>query len=90
MDPAEVEVSKRSTNSRLKGHQTSSFAQFINMTILSALVLIRALSVFHITLAFYFLTAPHLIADQNIVFILSESMHMVTPLLPIRLHAPTH
>jgi hypothetical protein len=49
------------------------------MAVLSALVLIRALSVFHISLAFYFLTAPHLIADQNIVFILGESMHLVLP-----------
>jgi len=47
------------------------------MAVLSALVLIRILSVFHLTLAFYLLTAPHLLADQNLVFILGESVHLV-------------
>jgi len=47
------------------------------MAVLSALTLIRAFSIFHITLAFYILTDPHVIADQNIVFLLGESMHLV-------------
>ena len=47
------------------------------MAVLSALTLIRVLSLFHITLAFYILTDPHVIADQNIVILLGESMHLV-------------
>jgi hypothetical protein len=47
------------------------------MAVLSALMLIRVFSLFHITLAFYILTDPHLIADQNIVILLGESMHLV-------------
>ena len=49
------------------------------MALLSSLVIIRALSVAHITIAFFFLTAPKLIAEQNIVVILGASMHLVRP-----------
>ena len=55
------------------------------MAVLSALVLIRLLSIFHLTLAFYLLTAPQLLADQNLVFILGESVHLVRPTPPTRL-----
>ncbi|KAF2429928.1 hypothetical protein EJ08DRAFT_697952 [Tothia fuscella] len=46
------------------------------MAVVSAFSVIRALSLFHITLAFYFLTNPRLIADQNLVIILGEAMQM--------------
>ena len=47
------------------------------MAIISAFALIRAISLFHITAAYFFLTAPKIIADQNVVFILGESMRLV-------------
>jgi hypothetical protein len=47
------------------------------MAIISAFTIIRALSLFHITAAYLFLTAPSIIADQNVVFILGESMRLV-------------
>lgn len=47
------------------------------MALLSSLVIIRALSIAHITIAFFFLTAPKLIAEQNIVVILGASMQLV-------------
>ena len=47
------------------------------MALLSSLMIIRTLSVAHLTLAFFFLTAPRLIAEQNIVVILGASMHLV-------------
>ncbi|EME39242.1 hypothetical protein DOTSEDRAFT_75087 [Dothistroma septosporum NZE10] len=46
------------------------------MAIISAFTLIRAISLFHITAAYFFLTAPKIIADQNVVFILGESMRL--------------
>lgn len=52
-------------------------AALSKMAVLSALTLIRVFSLFHITLAFYILTSPRVIADQNIVFLLGESMHLV-------------
>ncbi|KAF2793853.1 hypothetical protein K505DRAFT_305088 [Melanomma pulvis-pyrius CBS 109.77] len=49
------------------------------MAIFSAYTIIRGLSLFHITLAVLFLKNPKLIADQNLVFILGESMKLPTP-----------
>jgi hypothetical protein len=49
-----------------------------NMAIVSAFSTIRALSLFHITLAFYFLTNPRIIAEQNLVVILGEAMDLVS------------
>ncbi|KAF2474890.1 uncharacterized protein BDR25DRAFT_340567 [Lindgomyces ingoldianus] len=49
------------------------------MGVVSAFTIIRALSFFHITLAFFFLTNPKIIADQNVVFLLGESMQLPTP-----------
>ncbi|KAF2239322.1 hypothetical protein EV356DRAFT_528591 [Viridothelium virens] len=49
------------------------------MALISSLVIIRALSVAHITLAFFFLTAPKLIAEQNLVVILGASMRLPQP-----------
>ncbi|KAK4615600.1 hypothetical protein CLAFUW4_09771 [Fulvia fulva] len=46
------------------------------MAIISGFTLIRAISLFHITAAYFFLTAPKTIADQNAIFILGESMRL--------------
>ena len=52
------------------------------MAIISSFTLIRTISLFHLTAAYLFLTAPRKIVDQNIVFILGESMRLVRCLTP--------
>jgi hypothetical protein len=47
------------------------------MAILSSLTLIRTLSLAHLIAAYYFLVAPRVVADNNIIFMLGESMQMV-------------
>jgi Ni/Fe-hydrogenase subunit HybB-like protein len=49
------------------------------MAIVSAYTIIRSLALFHVTLAVLFLRNPKLIADQNLVFIMGESMQLPTP-----------
>ncbi|KAK5155333.1 hypothetical protein LTR04_005834 [Oleoguttula sp. CCFEE 6159] len=49
------------------------------MGLVSAFAIIRALSLFHLTLAFFFLTSPSTIAEQNIVFVLGEAMRLPSP-----------
>ncbi|KAG4439522.1 hypothetical protein IFR05_005007 [Cadophora sp. M221] len=44
------------------------------MGIISGATIITSLSLFHITLAFFFLTNPIAIADQTLVFIIGEAM----------------
>ncbi|PVH88260.1 hypothetical protein DL98DRAFT_508973 [Cadophora sp. DSE1049] len=44
------------------------------MAIISGATIITSLSLFHITLAFFFLTNPNAIADQTLVFIIGEAM----------------
>ncbi|KAK5659257.1 hypothetical protein OQA88_1349 [Cercophora sp. LCS_1] len=44
------------------------------MALISAKTIITSICLFHLTLAFFFLTNPNTIADQAIVFILGESM----------------
>lgn len=56
------------------------------MAILSAFTLIRSISLFHITVAYLFLRAPRIIADQNVVFILGESMRLVRVLGQVCVH----
>ncbi|KAL2873788.1 hypothetical protein SGCOL_011017 [Colletotrichum sp. CLE4] len=46
------------------------------MAIISAKTIITSLSLFHITLAYFFLTNPATIADQAMVYVLGESMGM--------------
>lgn len=48
-----------------------------NMAIISGATIITSLSLFHITLAFFFLTSPESITDQTLVFIIGEAMGMV-------------
>jgi len=47
------------------------------MGLIGPYTLIRAISVFHITVAWFFLTAPRRVVDQNVVFMLGESMRLV-------------
>ena len=54
------------------------------MALISAFNVIRGLASFHLLLAFFFLTAPQKIAEQNVVFLLGESMRIV------RLHHDSH
>lgn len=48
------------------------------MALISAKTLITSLSLFHVTLAFFFLTNPATIADQALVYVLGEAMGMVS------------
>jgi hypothetical protein len=48
-----------------------------NMALISAFTIIRAISLFHLTAAYFFLTNPRILSDQNIVFILGESIRVV-------------
>nr|POE63146.1 hypothetical protein CFP56_04049 [Quercus suber] len=50
------------------------------MAIISPFTKIRAISLFHLTAAYFFLTAPVKLADQNVVYILGESMRLVQSL----------
>jgi len=47
------------------------------MALISAFTLIRALSLFHLTLAYFFLTAPGKVADQNAVYVLGQAIRLV-------------
>jgi hypothetical protein len=47
------------------------------MALISAFTVIKAVSLLHITLAYYFLVNPGLIADQNFVWLLGNAMDMV-------------
>ncbi|KAI6250181.1 hypothetical protein HI914_01755 [Erysiphe necator] len=46
------------------------------MALISASTIISSLSLFHITLGFFFLTSPITIADQTLVFIIGEAMKL--------------
>ncbi|KAL0938292.1 uncharacterized protein CTRU02_204902 [Colletotrichum truncatum] len=46
------------------------------MALISAKTIITSLSLFHVTLAFFFLTDPVTIADQTLVYVLGEAMGM--------------
>lgn len=51
------------------------------MALITGSTIIRSLSLFHITLAFFFLTNPKTISDQTVVFIMGEAMGLVRPSL---------
>lgn len=55
------------------------------MALISAFTLIRCLAIFHITLAYFLLTDPQMLVDQNLVVLLGQSMRLVT--LPSHLNA---
>ncbi|KAE8452102.1 hypothetical protein EG329_001569 [Mollisiaceae sp. DMI_Dod_QoI] len=44
------------------------------MALISAATIITSLSLFHVTLAYFFLASPNAIADQTLVFIIGEAM----------------
>ncbi|RDL34633.1 Uncharacterized protein BP5553_07761 [Venustampulla echinocandica] len=46
------------------------------MALISAATIITSVSLFHITLAYFFLANPNQIADQSLVFIIGEAMGM--------------
>ncbi|SPN96575.1 uncharacterized protein DNG_00098 [Cephalotrichum gorgonifer] len=46
------------------------------MALISARTIITSVSLFHLTLAFFFLTNPGTIADQAIVYVIGEAMGM--------------
>lgn len=48
------------------------------MGLLSPYTLIRTVSIFHLSAAYFFLTAPRKLVDQNVVFMLGESMRLVS------------
>lgn len=47
------------------------------MALLSAFNVIRIIALLHITIAYYFLVNPRIIAEQNFVFVIGNSMDMV-------------
>ena len=47
------------------------------MALISAKTILTSLSLFHITLGFFFLTNPFTIADQALVWVIGEAMGMV-------------
>lgn len=49
------------------------------MAIISSTSLLRTISIFHLTTAYYLLTSPLKLADQNLVFILGAAMTIVRP-----------
>lgn len=53
------------------------FQTTTTMALLSAFNIIRIISILHITIAYYFLVDPRLIAEQNFVFLIGNSMDMV-------------
>ncbi|KAL8366721.1 hypothetical protein RB595_010533 [Gaeumannomyces hyphopodioides] len=46
------------------------------MALISANTIITSLSLFHITLGYFFLTSPVTVADQSLVFVMGEAMGM--------------
>ncbi|KAG9248308.1 increased loss of mitochondrial DNA protein 1 [Calycina marina] len=46
------------------------------MGIISGATIITSLSLFHITIAFFFLTSPHTMADQTLVWLIGSAMGM--------------
>ena len=47
------------------------------MGLISAKTLLTSIALFHITLAFFFITRPATIADQGVVWLLGEAMGLV-------------
>ncbi|KAJ9668774.1 hypothetical protein H2201_001019 [Coniosporium apollinis] len=46
------------------------------MAVFSSMTIVRALSIFHLTVAFFLLTSPRTISEQNLVYLLGESMRL--------------
>jgi len=62
------------------GHTTvNSTPKAAIMAIITATILLRTISIFHITVGYYLLFSPSTIADQNLVYILGAAMDIVRP-----------
>jgi hypothetical protein len=48
------------------------------MALISTKTILTSLSLFHITLGFFFITNPGTIADQALVYVIGEAMGMVS------------
>ena len=48
------------------------------MALLSAFNIIRIIALLHIAIAYYLLVDPRIVAEQNLVFVLGNSMEMVS------------
>lgn len=56
------------------------YTEFLfNMAIISASTIVRSVSVSQLVIAYYLLTSPSTISDQNLVFILGAAMDLVCP-----------
>ena len=51
------------------------------MALISSKTIITSVSLFHITLGYFFLTSPRTIDDQALVWVLGESMGMASSTL---------
>ncbi len=75
----------------LYSHQTTNCglptSPKAHMAILSAQTLLRTLTLFHLTLAYYLLTSPATIASQNLVYVLGAAMEIPEP--PTSLSTPS-
>lgn len=60
------------------------------MALINAGTIIRSICLFHITLGFFFLTSPHTVADQTLVFIMGEAMGLVRCILSSPNTPPTN
>ena len=49
------------------------------MPLISSTTIITSISLFHLTLSFFFLTNPSTIDDQILVYVMGESMGIVSP-----------
>lgn len=49
------------------------------MALISAKTIITSVSLFHLTIAYFFLTSPSTVDNQGLVYILGESMGVVRP-----------
>ncbi|KAL8781800.1 MAG: hypothetical protein Q9203_000101 [Teloschistes exilis] len=49
------------------------------MAIISSATIIRALSLFHLSLSYFLITSPSTLTNQSLVFILGASMQLPTP-----------
>lgn len=49
------------------------------MALVSAANMLRSISLFHLTIAYFLLVSPTVIVNQNLVFILGEAMNLAAP-----------
>jgi hypothetical protein len=53
------------------------------MALVSSTTIISSISLFHLTLAYFFLANPSMIDDQTLVYIVGESLGIVSFYLPL-------